>query len=151
MEPILLVDDDPQMRVALRETIRRLGYEAVTCENGEEALRKLRQSSFSLVVTDMNMPVMDGLRFLRYAKGIAPRLPVLIITGFGTVENAVETMKEGAVDYLLKPFSFEALKKAIEGILSREVHEKGLLTANPEMNRQRRTSPRHTIGTLVPS
>jgi DNA-binding NtrC family response regulator len=135
MDPILLVDDDPQMRVALRETIRRIGYETVACENGEEALRRLRQSSFSMVVTDMNMPVMDGLRFLRQAKSIVPQLPVLVITGFGTVENAVETMKEGAIDYLMKPFSFEALKKAIEGILSTGAHERDLLTANPEMHR----------------
>ncbi len=135
MDPILVVDDDPQMRVALKETIRRLGYDTVACENGEEALKRLGQGSFSLVVTDMNMPVVDGLRLLRQAKSVAAPLPFLVITGFGTVENAVETMKEGAVDYLMKPFSFETLRKAIERIIAKETCEKELLTANPEMKR----------------
>lgn len=135
IKPILIVDDDPQMRAALKEAVQRLGYPTVLSENGEEALRKVHQSEFSLVVSDMKMPKMDGLTFLKELRKSIGSLPVLIITGFGTIENAVETMKEGATDYLIKPFSFDGLKKAIDSIMMRSRYEKEIRTANPEMQK----------------
>jgi len=133
--PILIVDDDPQMRLAMKEAMQRLGYSAVICDSGEDALRRLGQSNYALVVTDMKMPRMDGLMFLKEVRRRVGGLPVLVITGFGTVENAVETMKEGATDYLMKPFSFETLKKAIDSIMARAASEKEILTANEEMRK----------------
>jgi two-component system response regulator FlrC len=134
-KPILVLDDDPQMRSALKEAIQRIGYDVVLCESGEVALAKLEQGEYSLVVTDMQMPKMNGLTFLKEVRRRIGNLPVLVITGFGTVENAVESMKEGATDYLMKPFSIDALKKAVESIMLRTVAGKGLLAENAEMKK----------------
>ena len=134
-KPILVVDDDAQMRAALSEAIQRLGHKAVLCDSGANAVEKLGDDSYSLVVTDMKMPKMDGLTFLKEVRRRIGNLPVLVITGFGTVENAVETMKEGATDYLMKPFSFDALGKTIESILSRQAMGKNILTENAEMRK----------------
>lgn len=132
-KPILVVDDDSQMRAALTEAIQRFGYSTVVCKSGEEAVRVLDGGSCSLVVTDMKMPKMDGLAFLKEVRRRSSALPVLVITGFGTVENAVESMKEGATDYLMKPFSFDTLKRAIEAIIARASVEKEMLAIDPEM------------------
>jgi two-component system response regulator FlrC len=135
IKPILVVDDDPQMRLALREALQRLGYRASVCDSGHDAMGKLHHESFSLVVTDMKMPKMDGLMFLKEIRRRIGNLPVLVITGFGTIENAVETMKEGATDYLMKPFSYDALGKAIDAIMARNRLGKEILTVNPEMQK----------------
>lgn len=135
MKPILVVDDDSEMRSALNEAIQRLGYATVVCENGHEAVNHLSMGCYSLLVTDMKMPKMDGLSLLKEVRRHAANMPVLVITGFGTVENAVETMKEGAADYLLKPFSFEALKGAIDSIIKKASNGKEMLTINPEMKK----------------
>jgi two-component system response regulator FlrC len=136
MKPVLVVDDDQHMREAMKEAIGRLGYSTVIYGSGEEALKRLDQKAgYALAITDMKMPGMDGLTFLKEVRRRIANLPVLVITGFGTIENAVETMKEGAVDYLMKPFSFETLKKAIQSILARVSYEKEILTRNPEMQK----------------
>ncbi|MCX7913366.1 MAG: sigma-54 dependent transcriptional regulator [Thermodesulfovibrionales bacterium] len=134
-EHILVVDDDQQMRQALTEAIRRLDYEVTVSASGKDALAKLRNHDFSLVITDMKMPTMSGLELLREIKQLSPKLPVLVITAFGTIENAVETMKEGAVDYLLKPFSFEKLQKAIDSIIKKDKSLKSIITINSEMQK----------------
>jgi len=133
--PILVVDDDAQMRMALSEAIQRLGYSATLCDGGADALGKLAHAAYSLIVTDMKMPRMDGLTFLKEVRKRVGNLPVLVITGFGTVENAVETMKEGATDYLMKPFSFDTLTKSIQSIMARVSPDRDLLTASPDMQR----------------
>lgn len=135
MKPILVVDDDAEMRSALKDAIQRLGYTAIVCEDGCEAINKLSQSYYSLLITDMKMPRMDGLSLLKEIRKKGHNLPVLVITGFGTIENAVDTMKEGAIDYLLKPFSFDALKTAIEAIIRRTSLEKEIISKNPEMQK----------------
>ncbi len=134
-EHILVIDDDRQVREALKEAIRRLGYEVTLSDNGKEALSKIRNQDFSLVITDMKMPSMTGLELLKEIKQIKPALPVLVITAFGTIENAVDTMKEGAIDYLLKPFSFDKLKKAIDSNIRKEKFHKSIITVNPEMQK----------------
>jgi len=134
-KPILVVDDDATMRLAMNEAVQRLGYKTVLCGSGEEAVSKLGTSVFSLVVTDMKMPHMDGLTFLKEVRRRAGSLPVLVITGFGTVENAVEAMKQGATDYLMKPFSFDTLSKTIATVLARSATEREILTANKDMQK----------------
>lgn len=131
---ILIVDDDPQMRIALKEAINRLGYGVDIATDGLDALKRLNITNYALIITDMKMPVMDGLSFLKETRK-RWNIPVLVITGFGTVENAVETMKEGATDYLMKPFSFDAIGKAVESILSRIQHEREIITEDPEMKK----------------
>lgn len=128
---ILIVDDDPQMRIALGEALTRLGYSADTSCDGQDALKRLSNNDYALVITDMKMPRMDGLSFLKEARK-RWNLPVLVITGFGTIENAVAAMKEGATDYLMKPFSFDTLGKAVEAILAVQ-HERDIITEDPEM------------------
>jgi len=123
------------MRAALSEAIQRLGHRAILCDSGVDAIGKLNETPYSLIVTDMKMPKMDGLTFLKEARRRIGNMPVLVITGFGTVENAVETMKEGATDYLMKPFSFDALSKTIESIISRQAADKDILTENAEMQK----------------
>ena len=135
LKPILIVDDDPHMRAALSEAVSRMGHTVVACDSGVVAVEKLGETEFCLVVTDMKMPKMDGLTFLKEVRRRSGAMPVLVITGFGTVENAVETMKEGATDYLMKPFSFDALAKTIGAILSRRTTGKDILTENAEMRR----------------
>ncbi|MBF0521294.1 MAG: sigma-54-dependent Fis family transcriptional regulator [Nitrospirae bacterium] len=135
MKPILVVDDDPQMRDALREAIKRLGFAAVVAENGQDALNKLATTPIALVVTDMKMPKMDGLTFLKEVKKRVGSLPVLVITGFGTVENAVEAMKEGASDYLMKPFSFDTLTRKINSIMEAMNSVKEIITENQRMKK----------------
>lgn len=132
-QQILIVDDDRQMRLALTEAISRLGYEAVLSENGKDALEKLQRMNFSMIITDMKMPAMNGLELLKEVRRVSCRMPILIITAFGTVENAVHAMKEGAVDYLIKPFSLETLKKVIDGIIHKQVCRKQIITVNSNM------------------
>ena len=138
---VLVVDDDPQMRLALKESIERMGYGVVLSENGEDGMERLLEPGrqWSLVVTDMRMPRMDGLAFVREIRQSGPGpLPVLVITGFGTVETAVQMMKEGATDFLQKPFPFEKLKKTVESIVRETGGDGGrqeILTLNPAMKK----------------
>jgi two-component system response regulator FlrC len=133
MKPILVVDDDYQMRTALKEAITRVGFQAVLAGDGQEALQKLSQSSFSLVVTDMKMPKLDGLSLLKEIRRKIGHIPILVITGFGTIQDAVEVMREGASDYLIKPFSFEDLMVRIRSLMERIHQERDLITENPKM------------------
>lgn len=135
MKPILVVDDDPQMRMALNDAIKRTGYEAVLAENGHDAMLKLNNNPFAMVITDMKMPKMDGLSLLKEIRRKAGNIPVLVITGYGTIENAVDAMKEGAVEYLMKPFSFDALTMKISSIMERLVSEREIITSSLKMKR----------------
>lgn len=122
-QSILVVDDDSQMRSALKEAVGRMGYGIVLAEDPVEALKKLDNNSISMIVTDMKMPKMDGISFIREARKKAGELPILVITGYATIENAVEAMKEGASDYLLKPFSLDSLTGAIGSFMSDSVQK----------------------------
>jgi len=131
---ILVVDDDTQMRVALNEAVTRMGYQTVLAEDPVDALKKLNSTQVSMIITDMKMPRMDGLTFIKEVRKRAGGLPVLVITGYATVENAVEVMKEGACDYLMKPFSIKTLQESIESILSRtSKNHREVLTEDPKM------------------
>src|SRR3954468_23202485 len=107
IEKILVVDDEEIMRDFLVETLKRKGLDAVSAENGEKAIQLIEQESFDLIITDMKMSKMYGLDVLHAAKKISPRSLVIIVTAFGTIENAVEAIKAGAFHYLIKPFSIE--------------------------------------------
>lgn len=133
--PILIVDDDLQMRNALYEAVRSLGYKADLSDSGYSALERLKEKGYSLVITDMKMPGMDGIELIREIRKRAGNMPVLVITGYGTVENAVLAMKSGATDYLMKPFSFDVLKRSIESIVERTNCEKEIITENPELKK----------------
>jgi DNA-binding NtrC family response regulator len=116
-EELLVVDDEPQMLIAINETLRRRGYSITTAGSGIEALRKLKEKYYRLVITDMRMPEVSGIDLLRKVKNLAPQTPVILLTAYGTIQNAVEAMRDGAYDYLLKPFSSDSLENVVRKAL----------------------------------
>lgn len=110
MTNILVVDDELKMRRVLQIALEEEGYSVEEAKNGKEAVKKLSGASFHLVIADMKMPVMDGMELLKQIKKINEKLPVIIMTAYGTVQTAVEAMKQGACDYILKPFDVEEMK-----------------------------------------
>ena len=121
-QSILIVEDDPDVRAMLTRTLGCSGYAVDSAVDGVEALDKFRDNRFNLVITDVRLPQMNGLQVLGEIKQADPRVPVIVITGYGSVQNAVEAMQGGASDYLLKPFSNETLQAAIgrAGLVSQE-------------------------------
>jgi DNA-binding NtrC family response regulator len=116
-EELLVVDDEPQMLIAINETLRRNGYSITTAGSGMEALCRLKEKYYRLVITDMRMPEVSGLELLRKLKNLAPQTPVILLTAYGTIQNAVDAMRGGAYDYLLKPFSAESLENVVRRAL----------------------------------
>lgn len=109
MERILIVDDEKKMRHILQLMLEREGFKIEQAENGRVALDMLKNGNFSLMITDLKMPELDGLSLLEAAKKIDADFPVVVITAFGTIENAVEAMQKGAIDYITKPFEEEKI------------------------------------------
>jgi DNA-binding NtrC family response regulator len=112
--PILVVDDEPDMRTALSHALHRSGFSVESVANGTEAVVKCKKNTYSLVITDVKMPAMNGLELLGTVKKLSPQIPVIMITAYGTINSAVEAMQEGASDYILKPFSIETLEAAVK-------------------------------------
>ncbi len=114
IERILVVDDEPLIRDFIAETLRRKKFEVVIAADGKEAIAKLQTNAFELVITDLKMPNAGGLEVLKAAKAVNPQTLVIVATAFGSIETAVETMKLGAFNFLIKPFSPEALEINLE-------------------------------------
>jgi signal transduction histidine kinase len=106
---LLIVDDEAAQMQALCNTLEDNGYETVGCANGEVALATLQRAPFDLLLADLMMPGMDGIALLRAALAIDPTLVGIIMTGEGTISSAVEAMRSGALDYILKPFKLSAI------------------------------------------
>jgi two-component system NtrC family response regulator len=104
MDTILIVDDEKNYLVVLEALLSPEGYEIVTSEKAQEALRMIQEADVDLVLTDMKMPGMTGMELLEEAKKIKPEVPVIMMTAYGTIEMAVEAMKKHAYDYITKPF-----------------------------------------------
>ncbi|MBF0558943.1 MAG: sigma-54-dependent Fis family transcriptional regulator [Nitrospirae bacterium] len=117
MKQVLIIDDEVDMALALSESLKRCSFDPVVYHNPEEVLASCNIKDFSLVITDMKMPKMNGIQFLQEIRKRNIFVPVIVITGFGTVENAVDAMKLGATDYIMKPFSFDSLRQVIDRIL----------------------------------
>jgi nitrogen regulation protein NR(I) len=111
---LLIVDDEEPQRVMLSNILGRAGFDVVTAADGNEALARLRDASFDLMLTDQRMPSMDGLELLERVRRTRPELPVILMTAYGTVSTAVEAMKRGASDYLTKPFERDELLVVVE-------------------------------------
>ena len=118
MNTILVVDDEPNYLIVISELLKEENYEVLTAPSGEDGLKVVEETDLDLVLTDMRMPGMGGLEFLKATKKHNKDLPVIMITAFGEVEKAVVAMKAGAYNYLSKPFNNEELlmniRKAIE-------------------------------------
>lgn len=118
MKPkILIVDDEVRMQ-RLFEINLSPKYEVTTCGDGVEALELIKAKEFNLLITDLKMPRMNGLTLLQEVRRLQPSLPVIITTAYGTIESAVQAMKEGAVDYILKPIKMDEMELLIEKSLT---------------------------------
>jgi len=113
MASILIVEDEPRMRRLLEISLGEEGHAVTTAEDAESGLKHLGKDNINLVVTDLKLPGMNGLEFLQEAKRINASLPVVVMTAYGSVETAVEAMKAGASDYVLKPFTMAEMKLVI--------------------------------------
>jgi len=116
---ILVVDDELSMRTTVAESLLDSGYVVETAGDGVEALKKFEREAFHVVITDIRLPGMNGIDVLRRVKEISVETPVIVITGYGTVSAAVEAMKEGASDFIMKPFSLDHLGMILQDVLSK--------------------------------
>jgi len=117
---ILVVDDEKNLRLTLTEALAPLGYEVRTAANGREALAELSRGGVGLVLLDLQMPEMDGMTLLRQLAEVSPESRVIILTAHGTIADAVEAIKLGAVDFLQKPFAPDELRTLVAQVLDRE-------------------------------
>jgi len=129
---LLVADDDPGLRESLERTLTREGYRVVLASDGRAALERVQAGGVDLIVTDLRMPGLTGLELLRAAKAIMPDVDVILLTAFGTVEEAVKAMKDGAYDFLTKPFRREQLIKLVDKALER----RDLIEQNKELKKQ---------------
>ena len=144
-ERILIVDDDPSMRMALMESVRRLGYDVQGAMDGADAVELVSRYKPWLVVTDLKMPRLGGLDLIKEIKSRSPQTLMVLMTAYGTVETAVEAMKFGASDYILKPFSTDLLERVIANLKARgadasmspaaPIDQRSILTQDPGMVR----------------
>ncbi len=116
---ILIVDDEKAIRTSLSDFLGGSGYDVAAVENGYKAIEKVKDEDWDLALVDLKMPGLDGLAVLREIINIKPHLLVMIITGYATIESAVEAMKEGATDYIMKPFAPDELVIRIEKALEK--------------------------------
>jgi DNA-binding NtrC family response regulator len=114
MEPLLLVEDKPELRAMLKKALERAGYTVDEAADGSAAIQKVRARRYLLVVTDLKMPGASGIDVLRETKQADSTIPVLLLTAYGSVEEAVTAMKEGAFDFLQKPVDLDHLKLLVE-------------------------------------
>lgn len=133
---VLVVEDDPDLCEALCDTLELEGYRVLSAHNGTEALAKLSACRVKLVVSDVQMPVMDGFELLRNVQNRHSDTPVLLMTAYGTVPKAVQAMQEGAVDYLVKPFEASALIDKVATFTVAGVSEDGF-TIGPDAAMQK--------------
>jgi len=125
VKKILVVDDEQDVRIALYEALTTKGYDVAVSENGVMGLELARKNQPSLVISDIDMPEMDGIELLKRLKELQKDLPVIMMSSYGTIETAVTAIKHGAFDYLLKPFSTEIVVETVNRVIgeaaSREV------------------------------
>jgi DNA-binding NtrC family response regulator len=126
MEPLLLVEDKSELRAMLRKALERVGHSVEEAADGSAAIQKLRAKRYQMVLTDLKMPGASGLEVLRESKQADSTIPVILLTAFGSVEEAVSAMKEGAFDFIQKPVDLDHLKLLVE----RAVRQQELLREN---------------------
>ncbi|MDW7727063.1 MAG: response regulator [Candidatus Methanoperedens sp.] len=118
MKNILITEDDEKMRMGLVEILKEEGYNVDSVGNGQKGLEMINEKDYDVVLVDLIMPVMGGLELLRNIKQVKPWISVIIITAFGTVENAVEAIKAGASDYITKPFKIDEVQSKIKKVFA---------------------------------
>ena len=124
MKNILIIDDEKEIREGLVEILKDAGFAVDSADNGQQGLDKIRKKDFDAVVTDLIMPVVDGMEVLRETKRIKPHTRIILITAYATVDNAVEAMKAGASDYITKPFRVDEVQTKIRKVLAEAEFDK---------------------------
>ena len=119
-EYILIVDDEPIIRDSLSEWLESDNFRVQTVDNGMQALKIIAENQPQVAVIDIKMPGMDGVTLLKKIKELNPDIPVLMMTAFGTVDNAVQSMKEGAYDFITKPFPPEKLSNVLHHVIENQ-------------------------------
>jgi DNA-binding NtrC family response regulator len=135
---ILIVDDEPIVRRSLSELLTLSGYSVSTAVNGKQAMEILKTYNADVVITDIKMPEVDGLQLLKHIKNSNRNIPVILITGHGSIENAVAAMKQGAYDYITKPLMDNEIKIILERLIKqRQLQEENILLKEQLSNSQR--------------
>jgi len=117
---VLIVDDERNIRKNLGMVLEVEGYNVETAGNGEDAVLRVKEAHYDIAFVDIQMPKMDGLELLRHLRSLRPKLPVVMLTAYGTVSRAVEAMKLGAVDFIEKPFDPKSIKLLCQEVLERQ-------------------------------
>jgi len=124
---IMVIDDEPLMRVTIRDALIAEGYEVVTAETGRKGINLFRDNQTDILITDLKLPDMDGIQTLKEVKTYNPEAHVIVITAYGSIDSAVIAMKEGASDYLTKPFAMDELLLIIKRLLRmRQLEEENI-------------------------
>ena len=148
-EEIIVIEDNDTMRLGIADSLKREGYKINTCENGVEALKKFQLSNAALAIIDLKMEPLDGIEVLSKLKEINPTTEVLMISAYGTVEDAVKAMKLGAADFLTKPFSPEELRIRVNKIWQKILNDRrieDLIDQNKLLNEELFTGYEEIIG-----
>ena len=119
MASILIIDDEKAIRNVLKDILSNEGYLVEEANDGEEGLKKFKAGNFDTVLCDIKMPKLDGIEFLQKAKEIFPEIPIIIISGHGNIETAVDAVKKGAFDYIAKPPDLNRLLITLRNALDR--------------------------------
>ena len=110
---ILIVDDEDSVRLSLERVLKKEGYQTFLAVNGIEAEKILHREHIALVLTDLRMPGIDGMDVLRHIRELTPDIPVIMITGYATLDSAVDAMKAGAYHYIAKPFRLDEAREIV--------------------------------------
>ena len=140
---ILAIDDESITRNHLKLIFEADGYEVVTCESAEDGIRQLTERDFTLALCDVKLPGMDGIGFLEWCREHHPGTPVVMITAFATIENAVAAMRNGAADYVTKPFTADAIRIVAERVMEREELQREVVRLRGEVE------TRYSFGSII--
>ena len=126
MHKVLVIDDEAVIREGIRQTLNLEGFDVEVAPDGKAGLEKLQKNDFSVVISDLKMPIMNGLEVLKTIQVLQPDVPVIIITGFATIDSAVDAMKNGAFEYLTKPFLPERIVEKVQAAIRQRVQDQTL-------------------------
>ncbi|MFK5913929.1 MAG: sigma-54 dependent transcriptional regulator [Woeseiaceae bacterium] len=127
---ILVVEDDQALAEALQDTLQIAGYQVLHAEHGRMALSLLESNDVQLIVSDINMPQMSGDVLLKRVKQLYPDIPFVLMTAYGTIEQAVDAMRDGAIDYMVKPFEAEVLISMVTQYIGNSTENEGMIVAD---------------------
>jgi DNA-binding NtrC family response regulator len=111
---IMVLDDEPIVCKRLKPALEKLGYEVDTFTQSIEALHQIQETTYDIIITDLKMKGIDGMKFLEEAKKRSPKTEVIVITGFATLETAKESFQKGVFDFIAKPFKLSEIQKVVE-------------------------------------